>query len=180
MKLIPLTTLEQVEWLRQQRNDPGQYKYFRQDMPITADDQAKWWKSLNRNRIKQFIVEHDGQRAGCVQFYPYNPVAKTAEFGIFIIQKFQRTGLAAMSMEALLNFGFKECNLSSIYSDCLDYPGEHRFDFYKKAGFEAFPSEHQINRYKKQGVWVPSIKFFMTKDMWLERNGKKALSTIEH
>lgn len=164
--LVPVVAAEQVEWLRVQRSRPELYKYFRQDAPLSVEQQGKWWRTLDRNRVRLFLVEIGGQRVGYVGFNPFAQGALRAEFGIFIIPEHQGKGYGEVSLKALLKKGFEEYRLSTIYSDVLDYPGENRFDFYKNLGFAAFPAEHQNINYRKQGKTVPSIKFFMTADMW--------------
>jgi len=171
MNLIPVSTPEHVEWLRVKRSDPRLYKYFRQDMPITTDQQAKWWRNLDKTTVRLFIVERDGEKVGYVGFNPLYQRGGRAEFGIFIVPEYEGNGYGSEALSELLKIGFTQLNLSTIYSDVLDYPGENRWDFYEKLGFEKFPDDNQGIRYKKQGKWVNSIKFFMTKDSW-EKHGK--------
>lgn len=173
VRLVPVLTSSDIEWLRVQRSRPELYKYFRQDAPISEDQQRRWWKSVDKTAVRLFIVENrEGERVGYVGFNPYLPRAAKAEFGIFIIPEYQDRGYGALALRQLLQKGFEDFNLSTIYSDVLNYPGENRFGYYKKLGFEAFPPEHQTIRYRKQGKMIPSIKFFMTKDMWRALNGK--------
>lgn len=173
MKLVPVTTPEDVEWLREQRNNPAMYKYFRQDRPITPEEQSKWWKNLDHRKVRLYLMIEQGKRIGYCGFNPINLYASSAEFGIFVIPERQGDGYAELGMRYLLDIGFNSMHLATIYSDCLDYPGENRFGFYARMGFIAHPQECQTVRYKKQGAWVPSIKFYMTKDMYTERNGQK-------
>ena len=97
-----------------------------------------------------------------------------AEFGTFILPEFQNKGHGREALLQLLTMGFCEMGLRTIYSDCLDYPGENRFLYYEKLGFVAHPKETQDVRYKKQGIWVPSIKFYMTKEMFDTKHGDRA------
>lgn len=177
MKVVlePVTTPEQAQWLRVQRNDPEQYKYFRQDRPIGEREQLLWWKFLDRTRVRLFIVKDvTNKQVGYAGFNPYDAYGCKAEFGIFIIKGCQGRGLGRAAMLELLEYGFDRCGLSTIYSDCLQYPGEDRFAFYQKLGFVAHPPPSQTLRYKKQGLMIPSLKFYMTKDMYKERYGRKA------
>lgn len=174
--LRPVTEKD-IEWLRVNRNDPKQYKYFRQDKPITPEEQKRWWRTLNKTRVRLFIVEdHDlpeEQRAvGYVGLNPLNLYASSAEFGIFITIPNMGKGYGKAAMLALLKHGFRDLHLSSIYSDCLQYPGENRFGFYKKLGFLPFAEACQMIRYRKQGKYIPSLKFYMTRDRYEELHGK--------
>lgn len=179
MNLVPVVSDEQVEWLRVQRNRPELYKYFRQDAPITDTQQKKWWKNLNKSRVKLFIVEHNCVRVGYVGFNPFSQVSRTAEFGMFILPEYSGNGLGKAALRELLRLGFEEYRLSSIYSDCLDYPGEDRFKFYESVGFEAYPPEHQSIQYRKQGKMVKSTKFFMTQDKWGDIRGQDSPGQLE-
>lgn len=178
IKLVPVTTLEQVEWLRVHRNDPKQYKYFRQDAPITPEKQAQWWRTLDKNKVKLFIVHQDDKPVGYVGFNPFNQYAMAAEFGIFVLPEVQGKGVGREALLMLLKKGFTEYNLRTIYSDVLDYPRENRWDFYASLGFVKYPEYSQNTRYKKQGRYIPSIKFFMTRDMWMEAYGNKPSSRL--
>ena len=173
ISLVPVSTPEQVEWLRVQRSRPELYKYFRQDRPISINEQRIWWNGLNKTRVKLYLIHDGDERVGYVGFNPFSLGAKNAEFGIFIIPEFQRKGYATRAMLKLLEIGFDQYNLSYIYSDVLDYEGENRFDFYEAMGFIAYPKEHQTRGYLKNRHWIPSIRFFMNKDMWLERRAKQ-------
>lgn len=172
MRLIPVgdKDLAAVEWLRINRNDPRLYKYFRQDKPITEDDQKKWWRGLNKNTARLFIVEVDilgkSEKVGSVGFNPFSQRAMSAEFGVFILTEHQGKGYGTKALYLLLKKGFEEYGLRTIYSDVLDYPGEDRFKFYQDLGFVKFPECSQNMRYKKQGNWISSIKFYMHKEIW--------------
>lgn len=166
IKIDPMT-VDDIEWVRQERNRPEAYRYFRQDKPISEDEQKKWWRTLDHNKIRLFVMRKvSGDRVGYVGFNPLNQYAMTAEFGIFIVPGEQKNGYARQALLWLLKHGFYDLNLRTIYSDCLEYPGENRFDFYEKFGFVKHPI--QDVRYKKQGVWVASTKFFMTKERYDE------------
>lgn len=171
--LLSVETPEHVEWLRVQRSRPEVYKYFRQDRPLSIDEQRRWWRSLNRTRVKLYIVlNEDNEWIGYVGFNPFSLVSRTAEFGIFVLPEFQGKGYGTLMMKEILRRGFEDHNLSSIYSDVLDYPGENRFAFYEGLGFEAHPPEAQGRGYMKLGKYIPSLKFFMTKDKWFSMKEK--------
>lgn len=176
MNLVRIETAEQVEWLREQRNNPDIYKYFCQDHLITAEEHAKWWKQKNWHERKMFIVEENHKPVGFAGFDPISLAAKRATFTIGILQEFQGMGYGKSALEKLLTFGFTECNLSSIESEVLDYPGENRFDFYDKFGFA--PYSTQIKRVKKNGEWIPIIRFYLTKDAWAKHIIKPKLAQI--
>lgn len=165
LTLNEIKTPEQVEWLRLQRNDPEQFKYFRQDKPITQEQQNKWWRYRDPTRMKLFIVENGGERIGYVGFNPLNRYAKNAEFGIFITKENRGKGYGYLALKALLKYGFEDLKLASIYSETLMYPGENRFNFFAKLGF--VPRENALPKYyNKQGQRIPALPFYMTNDLW--------------
>jgi RimJ/RimL family protein N-acetyltransferase len=176
--LIQMTE-DDLEWVRLERNKPQQYRYFRQDKPITQDEQRKWWRNLDKKRVRLFVVvdparkDKDGRlvKVGYVGFNPFNHYALSAEFGIFINADEQRRGYGTAAMLALLERGFKEYRLSNIYSDVLMYPGEDRWGFYEKLGFKPYADACQTKTYRKQGKQVPSKKFYMTRDGYMEIHG---------
>lgn len=168
LTLNEVKTKDQVEWLRLQRNDPEQYRYFRQDKPITPEQQTKWWRYLDKTRVKLFIIEKSGEQIGYVGFNPLNRYAKNAEFGIFILKKYHKKGYGSIALKALLKYGFEDLGLASIYSDTLNYPNENRFQFFLKLGFVE-RSNYIPKTYPKQGKKIPTIPFYMTNDIWFKR-----------
>jgi len=174
MTLVPVKTPEQVEWLRVQRNRPELYKWFRQDKPITPEQQTRWWRGVSPRFQRLFIVEDDGRKVGYVGFNPLSLYGKSAEFGIFIIPEEQSHGYGTAALTALLAYGFDDIGLSLIYSDVLLYPdAPDRFSFYEKFGFERYPDNCQHISYRKQGARIPSLRFFMSSDRWRERRDPK-------
>ncbi len=176
--LRSLSSPADVEWLRVQRSRPELYRYFRQDKPITVVEQHRWWKSLDKNKARLFIVEDGDKKVGYSGFLPFNHYALSAEFGIFIIPEFQKKGYGKQALNALLKKGFEEYRLSTIYSDSLRYPNEKRWEWFQSFGFLPYAEACQGKRYKKQGVWVPSIKFYMTKDRYMEKNGQNGIGAV--
>lgn len=180
VELIPMTQ-EHLEWVRLERNKPVQFKYFRQDKPIQDWEQLRWWRQLDKKRVRLFIVidsskkEADGSplKVGYAGFNPFNHYALSAEFGIFIHTDHQHKGYGTAAMKALLKKGFKEYTLSTIYSDVLMYPGEDRWSFYEKLGFKPYSDACQNTRYRKQGKMISSKKFYMTRDGYEELHGDK-------
>ena len=171
LNLLPVTE-KHIEWLRTQRNRPELYKYFRQDKPITEIEQKRWWRNTPKNRMALFLVLDDkSEKVGYVGFNPLSRYARMAEFGTFILPEHQSKGYGRQAMELLLAKGFKEYNLATIYSDVLDYPGENRFAFYEGLGFVKHAV--QDKGYVKQGVRVPSIKFYMTREMYEKRKPRE-------
>lgn len=179
LKLEPIKMPEQVEWLRQQRNRPELFKYFRQDKPITPKDQMAWWLTIGSNphKCRAFLVYVDGFRVGYVGFLPFNAATRTAEFGMFIMPEHQGKGYGATALLALLKHGFEDLKLSHIKSDVLDYPGENRFEFYKKLGFQK--REPWLMSYSKGDKRIQSIGFYMSKDTWDKLHGQKREGVLE-
>lgn len=171
IELTPMIEAD-LEWVRLQRNRPEQFKYFRQDEPISAQRQKKWWRELDKSRVRLYLVEDDGRRVGYVGFNPYDGAARKAEFGIFIVNEEQGKGYGPAALKALLRKGFVELGLELIYSDVLMYPGEEgRWNFYRSAGFVKDPEKEQTAGYTKKGVYIPSLKFHITRARYFELYG---------
>lgn len=160
LRFIPVRTLAHIEWLRAQRNRPALMKYFRQSRPIAKNEQRQWWKHLNKENVRLFIVvAKDGRRVGYVGLNPIDWRHKYAEFGIFMIPEAQGAGYGKRAIRFLLSYGFGKLGLHKIYSDVIDYPDENRFEIYRRIGFkkEGVYREH----YRKRGRWLHSIPFSM-------------------
>lgn len=172
IRLVEMTEAD-LEWVRLERNRPEQYKYFRQDEPISAERQARWWRELDKSQVRLYMVEDEGRRVGYVGFNPFDGQALKAEFGIFIVTEEQGKGYGPAALKSLLRKGFLELGLKLIYSDVLMYPGEERrWNFYRSAGFLKNPEDEQTAGYMKKGAWVPSLKFHMTRERFFELYGR--------
>lgn len=137
-------------------------KYFRQARPITKKEQRQWWKRLNKENVRLFIVAaKDASQVGYVGLNPIDWRHKHAEFGIFMIPEAQGAGYGKRAIYFLLSYGFEKLGLHKIYSDAIDYPNENRFEIYRRIGFkkEGAYREH----YMKGGRWFHSISFSMLK-----------------
>jgi RimJ/RimL family protein N-acetyltransferase len=176
--LVPMTEAH-IEWIREQRNRPELMRFFRQDQPITKEQQIKWWRGLDKNRVRLFVVQEDGKNVAYCGLNPFNGYALSAEFGVFVIPEAQKKGLGTQAMKLLMSKVFTEMNLSTLYSDTLMYPGEEkRWQWFQSLGFLPYAEACQNIRYKKQGKWVPSKKFYMTKDRYMELHGQNRAGSL--
>ena len=171
-----------LSWVMQQRNRPELIKYFRQTNPIQFSQQVDWWDRLNHKNVNLYLVHNNqSEYVGYVALNPIDPRHKHAEFGVFIVPEHQNKGYAQEAMLEILSIGFNGLGLNKIYSDVLDYPGEGRFEFYKKLGFR---EEGRLKQhYLKDGKWIDAIQFAMLADEYkknqsrLEPRNKESANT---
>ena len=57
---------------------------------------------------------------GCVSLVNINPVAKRAELGYWVGKKYWKQGIATEASVALMEYGFNELNLNSIFARFFD------------------------------------------------------------
>lgn len=138
-KKIYLTSVEHenIEQLRQWRNDPELRKYFREHREISKEMQEKWFQEKvlgDPNQINFEIHEANSKKLiGHCGLYYIKWVNGTGEFGIYLGES-RRCGYGTDALKALLNYGFYELGLTRIW--CEVYENNRAIDTYKKIGFK--------------------------------------------
>ena len=120
-------TLKDVEFSLKVRNDPKLYKWFRQDEPITIEEQTKFIENDTDvfGEYNGEIVEVDGEPVGLCG------IKNTGEFTIAILPEYQHKGISIQVMNQLTNKGF--CIWSEVFvgNPALEF-------FISKCGFKNF------------------------------------------
>lgn len=138
---------EDIEWMRQQRNDPELRRYFREWKDISRDQQADWYRSRGNNsdpnhvyfKIMQKHEKKPGELwdrhklIGCCGLHYIDWRLRSAEFGVFLDLKCRGKGMGKEAIHMLFDFGFKEMNLHKIW--CEVYDNNAAIDFYRALGF---------------------------------------------
>jgi RimJ/RimL family protein N-acetyltransferase len=81
-----------------------------------------------------FVVEHDGSVVGQCELFDVDPLARTAEVGIALIEQARGRGLGTDALRVLVEFAFTRLNLRRVHLSTLaDNAGA--LASYRKVGF---------------------------------------------
>lgn len=122
-----------IEWLRQQRNNPELYQYFNQYREIGKDEQEKWFLGLSHT-FHPFIAWNDNEKVGYVGLRDIDNILRSAEFSIFICPEHRNKGYGKQALQLLLKYGFETLNLIVIHSLVFEF--NKAIETYKKFGFK--------------------------------------------
>ena len=113
--------------------------------PITADSHLQYFHSrIDTGLVKQFVIEVDGEDAGCVFLRDVDLIAKTAEFGIFIGEEhYLHKGVGAQAGRLILEYGFQQLNLNRIMLRVLKR-NAGAIHTYEKIGFHCINQSETI------------------------------------
>lgn len=126
------------------RNHPLLMKWFRQDAPITVEEQTKFIKQdiSAYGQYNGMIIEADGEPAGLCG------VKNTGEFTIAILPEHQRRGISTWVMHQLVDRDY------SIWSEV--FVGNPALEFFiTKCGFKITGVKERA--YHKQGIGLIDI-----------------------
>ena len=178
---------EDIEWLREQRNDPSMRRYFREWKDITKAKQEAWYESRGNNSDPnhvyfKILMKREGNHGevftrlvGCCGLHYVDWRLRSAEFGVFLSKEARGKGIAKEALQIMFDFGFKEMNLHKIW--CEVYDNNTSVEFYRKLGFV---DEGVLrDNYFCEGKYGNSIVMSILEHEWLEKYGDKPLWNID-
>ena len=130
---------EDLQQLRDWRNNPDFRKYFREYRELNMAQQEKWFeeKVVNDNTTFMFSIRRndDDELLGCCGFVYINWVHRHADLSLYIGWEdayIDSEGYAEESCRLLLDYGFNELCLNKIWTEIYE------FDHKKKALYDKF------------------------------------------
>lgn len=117
-----------IEWLRNQRNDPDMRKYFREWKDISVSSQIKWYNSRGNNSNMNHVyfeihsnASTDSSLIGCAGLHYINWRTRSAEFSIFLSKNSRGKGYGNDALQTMFEYGFKEMNLHKIWGEVYEF-----------------------------------------------------------
>jgi RimJ/RimL family protein N-acetyltransferase len=108
---------EQIEMVRQWRNDPKIVQFMFHRGEITADMQAEWFKSIDNEQNFFFIVHYGNEPVGLINISSIDWENKTAYTGLFIYEeKFWGTEVPVMASLAMLDIFMLLLDIQCAYA----------------------------------------------------------------
>ena len=130
---------EDLQQLRDWRNDPNFRKHFREYQELNLDQQEKWFEEqvVAGNTTLMFSIRRneDNELLGCCGLVYINWVHRHADLSLYIGWKdkyIDQEGYAEESCKLLLDYGFNELCLNKIWTEIYE------FDDKKKALYDKF------------------------------------------
>ncbi|MBA2962919.1 MULTISPECIES: GNAT family N-acetyltransferase [Ramlibacter] len=137
-------TAVDIEMVRQWRNDPAVSRFMAARENISPEMQARWFAGLDPARQYFYVVEYGGRDVGLVNLKNLDPVARSAEGGIYLADQSLRDGLVGMAaLLAMYDHGFGALGLGTISAHILDdNPRALRFN--QALGFRIAPAQQGV------------------------------------
>jgi hypothetical protein len=165
---------EDIEWMRQQRNNPEMRKHFREWKEISKAQQEWWYNNrgnnTNPNHVYFKILEADHMvLVGCLGLHYIDWRLGSAEFGIFLSKEARGKGIGKEALFMLCDYGFKEMNLHKIW--CEVYSSNRSAILYRKLGFKddgILRDSHFCD-----GKYGNSIMMSVLENEWFDLHGGK-------
>jgi RimJ/RimL family protein N-acetyltransferase len=128
-----------IEMVRQWRNSPAVAQFMASREPISAQQQQRWFEGMDSARQFFYVVEVGGRPVGLVQLKDVDPVARTAEGGIYIADERFRDGFIGLAaIIAMYDHGFTALGLETITAQILPR-NERAIRFNRALGFRKQP-----------------------------------------
>jgi RimJ/RimL family protein N-acetyltransferase len=179
-KKVALAGIEpdDIEWMREQRNDPGLRRYFREWKDISKEQQLNWYNTRGNNSNQDHVFfkvldihprknKDEWKLIGCCGLSYINWRIRSAEFTVYLSMDVRGKGLGKETLIMLFDYGFKEMNLHKIW--CEVYDNNDALGLYKKIGFV----QEGILRdsYFGEGKYGNSIVLSVLEDEWRSIHG---------
>jgi RimJ/RimL family protein N-acetyltransferase len=127
-----------VEWF----NDPEVRETLMMYMPMSQDDEVRWYESmLERNPLERpfaidGLIEERWVHIGSCGVQDFDTKARKAEVGISIGEKrYWNQGYGTEAMRTLIQFCFNMVNLNRVFLRVYSF-NERALHVYKKLGFQ--------------------------------------------
>jgi Acetyltransferases, including N-acetylases of ribosomal proteins len=130
-----ISDLDQKQWFEKQNNDPHTHMY------------TVWCKA---NRVGAAgLTSHDFQN-------------RRAEFSLYIDPEKQENGIGTAALKTLLNHGFKNLNLHSIWGETFE--DNKAMKMFESLGFK----QEGVRRdfYFKKGKYINAYLYSILEDEW--------------
>lgn len=141
VRLVPLEQ-EDLEPLRQWRNNPEFRKYFREYRVISKEMQQNWYRSkvLGDPGTMMFAIRdlRTDELLGCCGLCYINWVHRNADLSLYIGWQnayIDTVGYAEESCRLLFAYGFQELGLEKIWTEIYEFD-EPKYALYQKLGFQ--------------------------------------------
>lgn len=107
--------LEDLDILRDHRNDFETWSHLTTIMPLTSVGQVAWFKSLGLDSKRQYFILSSGAKLGMVRMDEVDRANRSCRVGIDIFKKYRRLGLSYVGWELILKYCFYELGMNRVW-----------------------------------------------------------------
>lgn len=119
VRLVRLSK-ENIEMIRNWRNDPKISQYMEYRDIITPEMQVKWFDSINNNENLYYIIEFKGEEIGLINIKDIDDVKKSGESGVFIYSdKYLNTDISYRAHLCLFDYYFQTLGYNELHAHVL-------------------------------------------------------------
>jgi UDP-4-amino-4,6-dideoxy-N-acetyl-beta-L-altrosamine N-acetyltransferase len=161
---------EDIEMVRQWRNDPVVVRNYAFRDHITPEMQKEWYKKVNNINNLYTIIEYQGEKVGVINLKNIDWENRTYESGIFIpYEKYHNTPLPAIVSYITTEIPFKLFDWQIGYAHVLK-ANKATQSFIKQLGYVLSPGQENVD----------NQEYSMTRETFEKKGVKirKALSTL--
>ena len=166
-------SINNLEWLRTQRNDPEIRRYFREWKDITTDKQLQWYAERGNNSNPQHVYfqimmsksstdSSSKSIIGCCGLHYIDWRLGAAEFSVFLDPMLQGKGYGKEALQLMFNYGFAEAGLRKIWAEVWD--NNTAIYLYRKLGFVDEGIRRQ--QYYHEGKFGNSFMISLLREEW--------------
>lgn len=148
-------------------------KFMNTNPKLTIDSQRKWLKSIQDNeRVRNWIVEIDGEPAGLICLIDINWKDKNTSWGYYIGEKRLRSLKCAISLEmSLYDYCFDVLGFKEVHNDVFEI-NDGVWKLHIACGCKII--KEKCSEIEKEGITYKTLHLSIEGNEWIERRkGKK-------
>ncbi len=125
---IELRTIEEedIEWMRDNINDPEIRKYTSMKYPLNYEQEKDWFENSvsSEGGPIHLLITEDKDRKGVISLMKVNKEGGNAEIGLWISGEEQGKGVGTEASRLMTDYGLRELRLHRIYARVFEHnPG---------------------------------------------------------
>ena len=137
-------THDNIELVRNWRNDSKISRYMEFREYITSEMQEKWFQKIDNDNNYFFIIEYEGKKIGLVNIKDIDYEQKTGEGGIFIYDdEYLNNDVSFRASLCICDFFFENLNLKTKIAHILN-DNKRAIKYNLMLGFEKQPKQENI------------------------------------
>lgn len=147
-------TIEDIELVRNWRNSKEVASYMYTENHITREEQEEWFKSINPETSRYWIIKYDNQKLGLASLSGISPVFQSCFWAFYLGDTSVRgAGIGAKVEYNVLEYVFDELQLNKLRCEVF-VSNDRVINMHEKFGFrrEAYYREHCIKGNQKLDV----------------------------
>jgi len=90
---------------------------------------------LIKHQQYRYVIELNGECAGFIDLFDYNPIHARAGVGVFVLKKFRKGGAATFALQRLINISKNQLNIEYLHAS-ISEDNQASITLFKKCGFQ--------------------------------------------